>query len=710
MENIKELRLMMKRSKVNRLFLILGLIGLVIINSWALNASIKEKDLPKKYRDFLDLVAYIILPEEKEVFLQLTTDRDRDLFIESFWKQRDPTPGTPQNEFREEHIRRFNYANKFFKRNSPREGWRTDMGRFYIILGPPASIERFEGTLGIHPTQVWYYYGDPAKGLPTHFALVFFQRGGAGEYRLYDPVSDGPGALLVNSQGIAPEDYEAFYEKIRELAPTLADVSLTRLPGEFPYNFQPSPRNNILLADILKSPKKNINPSYATHFLEYKGLVSTEYMTNYVESMGTVAIIRDPLMGIPFVHFAVSPKKISLDYYEPKDQYFCNFTLNASLRQGDNIILQYQRNYPFYFDPEQLPRIKGNGLAIEDSFPGIEGEYKLIVLLQNSIGKEFCVYEKNIVIPPPSNQPRLGIPLLAYKVQSYSQEIHIPFKIFQQKYIVDPSNTFAVEDTIWVVTQVNGLERELWEQGKLRLVVRGLKAGEAFEKAYNIFLNTYPFRQSIFVSYSLSANKLPPDYYELWVQLLGIDGSLLDEKKVNFIVSPMKAVSHPIAHSKAMPLRNNFLYFFMRAQAYEKVGLLDKAQSAYQRGFNLNPNYKEGLVFFANFLNKTKQFDDCLQLISKLRDDEKFRFQYHLIRGQALMGKGNYAEAITELEEGNRIYNSDTSLLNSLGYCYYQSGELQKAQKVLQASLKLNQKQPNIQKMLTYIERALKEK
>jgi len=97
-------------------------------------------------------------------------------------------------------------------------------------------------------------------------------------------------------------------------------------------------------------------------------------------------------------------------------------------------------------------------------------------------------------------------------------------------------------------------------------------------------------------------------------------------------------------------------------------------------------------------------------LISKLRDDEKFRFQYHLIRGQALMGKGNYAEAITELEEGNRIYNSDTSLLNSLGYCYYQSGELQKAQKVLQASLKLNQKQPNIQKMLTYIERALKEK
>jgi len=506
----------MKSRKIWRLVLIVTMVSLVVINNLAFSPKIKEKDLPKKYQDFLDLVAYIILPEEKEVFLQLTTNRDRDLFIESFWKQRDPTPGTPQNEFKEEHIRRFNYANKFFKRNSPRAGWKTDMGRFYIILGPPTSIERFEGTLGIYPTQVWYYYGDPAKGLPTHFALVFFQRGGAGEYRLYDPLSDGPGALLVNSHGIAPEDYETFYEKIRELAPTLADVSLTRIPGDFPYNYQPSPRNTILLADILKSPKKNINPSYATHFLEYKGLVSTEYMTNYVESIGAVAVIDDPIMGVPFVHFSVSPKKISLDYYEPKDQYFCNFTLK--------ILLQYQRNFPFYFDPEQLPRIRGNGLAIEDSFPGIEGEYKLIVLLQNSIGKEFCVYEENIVPP-----------LLAYKTQTYEQEIHIPFKILQEKYIIDPANTFSAQDTIWMVTQVSGLNQELWTQGKIKVIINGLKGKEAFQKSYNIFLNAYPFRRSIFVSQVIEASEFPPDYYAASIQLVDQNDRILAKTKANFI-------------------------------------------------------------------------------------------------------------------------------------------------------------------------------
>lgn len=47
------------------------------------------------------------------------------------------------------------------------KGGMTDMGRIYIILGAPASTESFELTPGIYPCQVWYYYGDKAKGLLT---------------------------------------------------------------------------------------------------------------------------------------------------------------------------------------------------------------------------------------------------------------------------------------------------------------------------------------------------------------------------------------------------------------------------------------------------------------------------------------------------------------------------------------------------------------
>lgn len=102
-----------------------------------------ERSLAKKYVDWLNLVTYCITDQELEVFSKLTDDRDRDIFIDTFWKMRDPTPGTPENEYKEELIKRFEYVNKYFSRGTTRPGWQTDMGKVYMILGPPASTETF---------------------------------------------------------------------------------------------------------------------------------------------------------------------------------------------------------------------------------------------------------------------------------------------------------------------------------------------------------------------------------------------------------------------------------------------------------------------------------------------------------------------------------------------------------------------------------------
>ena len=73
----------------------------------------QKTKLPDPYKKWLDEeVVHIIVPLEREVFLKLTTDRERDLFIDAFWKHRDPTPNMPENEFKIEHYRRINYANR----------------------------------------------------------------------------------------------------------------------------------------------------------------------------------------------------------------------------------------------------------------------------------------------------------------------------------------------------------------------------------------------------------------------------------------------------------------------------------------------------------------------------------------------------------------------------------------------------------------------
>jgi len=288
-----------------------------------------KEELSPKYKEWLNLVSYIIVPIEKEIFFKLTSDRERDVFIKAFWKQRDPTEGTPQNEYKDEHLKRHQYSNKYFRRGTSRAGWMTDMGRYYIILGPHNSINRMDNQRGIQPTQIWYYFGDKRLGLPTYFALVFFKRGGSGEYKLYNPLSDGPMSLMISPEGLDYTNYRQQYEEIRELAPTLARVSITNIPGQIPYNYMPSLRTNILLATIAEVPKKEMKTTYATHFLDYKGYVSTDHLTNFIECDTEIDIIRNPILGMKFVHFAMAPQRISIDENKPKDQYYCNSGLSV---------------------------------------------------------------------------------------------------------------------------------------------------------------------------------------------------------------------------------------------------------------------------------------------------------------------------------------------------------------------------------------------
>jgi len=103
-------------------------------------AKALRQELGKTYKKWLsEDVIWIITDEERSAFMQLSNDEERDNFIEAFWQRRDPTPDTIENEFKEEHYRRFAYANEHFPAGIP--GWKTDRGRIYIVFGPADEIE-----------------------------------------------------------------------------------------------------------------------------------------------------------------------------------------------------------------------------------------------------------------------------------------------------------------------------------------------------------------------------------------------------------------------------------------------------------------------------------------------------------------------------------------------------------------------------------------
>ena len=127
--------------------------------------------MPPPHQQWLEqIVGYIISPLEREAFLVLTSNELRDGFINAFWRSRDPTPGTVRNERREEHQERIAYANRYLGTETPRPGWRTDRGRVYIKLGPPADKLTYPDPRSFYPIELWFYRSDPGtSGLPPFF-------------------------------------------------------------------------------------------------------------------------------------------------------------------------------------------------------------------------------------------------------------------------------------------------------------------------------------------------------------------------------------------------------------------------------------------------------------------------------------------------------------------------------------------------------------
>ena len=143
-------------------------------------------------------VAYIIAPAERVAFLELQTDAERIQFIDQFWLRRDPTPGTPQNEMRDEHYRRIAYANNRFTTLAGKAGWKTDRGRIYIQFGAPDELETHPiGDPGV-PYEKWRYRY--IQNIGNDVLIEFQDRNNDGDFRMTVDPSPPPGRQLRNPQ------------------------------------------------------------------------------------------------------------------------------------------------------------------------------------------------------------------------------------------------------------------------------------------------------------------------------------------------------------------------------------------------------------------------------------------------------------------------------------------------------------------------------
>ena len=171
-----------------------------------------RQELKGTYKTWLNQeVTYIISDDERKAFMTLSNDEERDAFIEAFWQRRNPNPDSPENEFREEHYRRIQYANDHFAAGKP--GWKTDRGHVYISFGKPDDIESHPsggtylrpqdeggGTTSTFPFEVWHYRY--IEGIGENVNLEFVDSCQCGDYHFTIDRSEKDALLMVPGAGL----------------------------------------------------------------------------------------------------------------------------------------------------------------------------------------------------------------------------------------------------------------------------------------------------------------------------------------------------------------------------------------------------------------------------------------------------------------------------------------------------------------------------
>ncbi len=660
----------------------------------------QKTGLPDRYQKWLEEeVVYIITPKEKDVFQKLETDRERDLFIEAFWKQRDPTQGTPRNEFKEKHYRRLSYADQHFGRGTPRPGWKTDQGRVYIVLGPPQSIEMHENIMNVYPAQVWSYLGDPAYGLPPVFNIVFFKKQGTGEYIIYSPSEHGPQSLIADYMQDAPDTLAA-YRRLSELAPGLANHTLSLIPGERSMPGLLSLASDSLFGSIFSYPHKKVEDNYAEAILKYKDFVEVEYTANYIDNEAMVNVLKHEA-GFSLVHYSVEPKKLSVDRFE--DTYGVNFELDGRVTDAQGkTVFQYSKQIPMNFSQEQLRDLGGKTFAIQDVFPLIPGHYTFDLLLKNTVSKEFTSFDSDITIPQNLSMPQMSSLILGFRVEKSDQESRdiVPFKVGDTQIICQSQKTFTRKEPLFVFFQLYGLSEEMKSRGEIRYTIS--KEDQDFSshtKKINGYSSGTDFIEKI------TMEKFSPGYYSIKVSVLDGEGKEFLYETDNFEITFVPDVPRPLIISKITPFSRMEEYDYSLGIQYFNTGDIQNARILLQKAYHKNPRQENYALGYAQALFVSQNHQQVIDVLTPFLDSPEESEGVLYFLGKSVHSLGDFQQALSLYQKYLSRFGMNLEILNLTGTCYYQLGDKSEALKVWERSLQVNPDQPEIEKLIASLKR-----
>jgi Ca-activated chloride channel family protein len=364
---------------------VLAVLGVLVVP--ALHAQAPPPDLAARYAAWLEEVAILISPKEKEAFLALGKDYQRDAFMRRFWQVRDPFPQTPINELKERWEPRAKLARERFGNLTD------DRAKMMLFNGEPAEV--LQGRCDVLlPVELWSYPG--TERIRDSFSLAFVSRGGSpqGPYRLWSP-GEGVESLLSLDLRTRLRDQGRGLAAIAELCPRGEDIA-ARLAESLDWDrvesaiqFVPKPSEEWL----------STFASFSTDVPEGAASFPAQVDLSFPGRFGSRTVVQG-LVTVP--KEAVKPERI-----EGSSTATYAFVVDGEVLYKNELFEHFRYRFA-------LPESE---VGAADRIPIVfqrflrPGSYSLVLKIENTAGKSFFREQRELEVPSAPTPPPAQVAL-----------------------------------------------------------------------------------------------------------------------------------------------------------------------------------------------------------------------------------------------------------------------------------------------------------
>jgi len=674
----------------------------LVFASSLLHAVDPTKNLSPRYRHWItEEVPYIIQTEERKEFLALASDAERDNFIKSFWDARNPNPGSDTNEYKEEHYRRLAYANQYFGNMKAQDGWRTDQGHIYIVLGAPEQRASYLAARNVRPMVVWFYQAK-SPALPTHFYIVFYKRSIGEDFTLYSPYQDGPSRLVTGLEGKNVQKNNLDIIK-RSLGDEVARTTISLIPSE-PVDlsdYTPSMQSDVLLSTIKGLPdnpltKELINQRRANE------RVTTNIFLGSNSAVLQAAVFRD-VTGRMTVHYLFSyqrPEQSILGSLPDKHLGY-SLTLQTSVLTLDGRSV-YEQNEKLTgaVNDSQAAAARGKRFGAESRVPLAPGQYQLVVTLTNDFNHLAVRQRAQITVPDPAQTPWSVSKVLIFSPQPPTRDPNgtLPFSVAGLRFVprgvqqvsLHPGEPLRLLFQLWSKPS-DPASRE-GHGVKVHYVYGTMQAGqETHQEDEEIDAANFDASGTLLTGRTLSTEGLSTGNYRVVITATDETTQQKAYASLNFHITSEAEVTDlwTAYDATAEGGRGNAIDDYKRALSAVTLAQNDNAILWLQRSLTDDPTYVPALTKLVDLLSQGKKYKEVAELSAKHPVTLEVGQQTAILMSQANVQVGDFPIATRILEQELQFQPPSADLYLALANVYEKQGNSSKAEDYKRQAAKL---------------------